>query len=111
MAAGGVRSSTVTVALQLAVFADASATVSVTAFCIPTLEQSNVDWEIVLETIVQLSLLPLSIIPTVTDALLPDKMTVGLLHSANGGVVSVTVTNALHMEKLPAASVTVRVMV
>ena len=77
----------------------------------PTWEQLNVDWEMVLETTVQLSLLPLSIIPTVTDALLPDKTTVGLLHSATGGVVSLTTTNALHMEKFPAASLFVSVIV
>jgi hypothetical protein len=108
---GGVLSSTVTLALQVPTLLAASVTVRVTIFCMPTLEQLKVDWEIVLETTVQLSVLPLSMIPTVTDAVLPDKTTVGLLHNAVGGVVSVTTTNALHMEKFPAASRIVNVIV
>ena len=75
MAAGGVRSSTVTVALQLAVLADASATVSVTALA-PRFEQSNKSGVTVLETIAQLSVLPLSISVAVIDAEFPANATV-----------------------------------
>ena len=103
-------STTVTLELQLFVFPAPSATVSVTMFS-PTSEQLKVDRDIFLETIPQLSKLALSMAPTVTEAVLPDKFMVTSRQIATGAVVSVTTTSALQIEKLPAASVTVRVIV
>ena len=110
MATGGVLSTTVTVAVHEEELPASSVTVNVTVFA-PSLLQSNDDGVTVLETIVQLSVLPLSICAAVIVALFPTNATVIFLHIAAGGVLSTTVTEAVHEEELPAASVTVNVTV
>ena len=98
----------VTVALQLEVLPEASATVSVVELD-PMFEQSNKSGVTALETIAQLSVLPLSTSIAVMEAEVPVSGMVIFLHMAAGGVTSVTVTIALQEEELFDASVAVKV--
>jgi hypothetical protein len=107
---GGVLSTTVTVAVQLAELLLESFTVSVTAFG-PLFAQVKVLGVTVRETMPQLSLLPLSTSAAVIDALPPAfRVTVMFLQTAVGGVVSVTVKVVVHVAALFDASFTVIVI-
>ncbi len=99
-AAGGVSSTTVTVAgaeFELPLW---SVTVSVTRFG-PRSEQSNKSGTTVLETMVQLSKLLLSICAAVMLTELPIRDTVISLVIAVGGVTSEMVTVALQLDAFP----------
>jgi hypothetical protein len=109
--AGGILSTTVTVAVQLAELLLGSFTVSVTAFG-PLLAQVKVLGVTVREAMPQLSLLPLSTSAAVIAAWpLASSATVMFLQTAVGGVVSFTVKFVVHVAVLFDASFTVIVMV
>ena len=105
---GGVLSTTVTVAEQLALFPLGSVTVRVTEFG-PLLAHVNVLGVTVRVAMAQLSLLPLSTSAPVMVAL-PDAFsaTVMFLHTAVGGIGSVTKNVVVHTVKLLLASLTVK---
>jgi hypothetical protein len=108
---GGVLSTTVTVAWQVAVLSAASFTVNVTLLA-PLLAHVNELGFTVRETMPQLSLLPLSTSAAVIEAFpLPSSATVMFLQTAVGGVVSLTVKVVVHEALLLASSFTVMVIV
>ena len=102
-------SSTVTTAIQVAVFPFTSKTVSVTSF-VPTLEQSNVSISIEIESTPQASELPPSTSAAVmTTVPLASNCTVMSWQTAMGATESSTVTSAIQLFTFPLASVTVSV--
>ena len=108
---GGVLSTIVTVAWQVAELLLASVTVNVTVFG-PLFAQVNVLGVTVREAIPQLSVLPPSTSAPVIEALpLASSDLVMFLQTAVGGVVSFTVKVVVQVAALFAASFTVIVMV
>jgi len=108
---GGVLSTTVTVAVHWLLLPLASVTVSVTVFG-PLLAQVKVLGLTVSESIPQLSLLPLSTSAPVIEALpLASNAFEMSLHTAVGGIASVTVNVVSHVVVLLLESLTVRVIV
>jgi hypothetical protein len=99
---------TVTVAVQVDVLPLASVTVRVT-WLAPAFDTVNVVFEAVVETIPQLSVLPPSICAAVIVATPLTRVTVMLLHTATGLMVSLIVTVARQLSLRPASSVTVKV--
>src|SRR3569832_1170868 len=98
---------TVTVALQVDELPEASATVS-TAAIGPSIAQVYTLGTTILDTIAQLSVLPLSTAPGMIEAVPPPFTdTVMSLHCATGGVTSVMVTVAVQLPEKPTTSATV----
>ncbi len=100
-----------TIAVQLLEFPFTSVAVSITVF-VPTSEQSKVVVFKLREAIPQASVVPLSISEVVIVPLpAPSKITVTSWHITLGGVLSTTVTIAVHVAVAPAAFATVKVTV
>lgn len=99
---------TVTVAVQVDLLPLASVTVRVTVLG-PTLATVNVVCDAVVDTMPQLSVLPPSICAAVMVAVPLTSVTVMLLQTATGLMVSSMVTVAWHESTLPLSSVTVKV--
>src|SRR5687767_10700823 len=74
-------------------------------------EQSNVSGVTVLDTMVQLSVLLLSISAAVIEAVLPLSVLAISWQITAGGIWSVTVTLAVQLDELPDASAAVKVAV
>ncbi len=111
IALGAILSTTVTVAVQLSVLPLASPTVKVTVFA-PRLEQLKLLGLTESEVTPQLSVLLLLINAAVTLPLpLAFKLTVRFRQIALGAMLSLTVTVAVQLSVLPAASPTVKVTV
>ena len=108
--AGLILSSTVTTDVQVAVLLLLSVTDRVTVFVSgldPKLLQLSVVLSMLNDFIPQISFDPLSICAALIVAFpLASSCTVIFLQMAVGGVLSITVTTALHSLKLPAESVT-----
>ena len=100
-------STTVTTATQSSVLPPSSVTVKVTLL-VPRSLQSKAVWLATMLTMVPLSVLPPSMFAATMLALpLASSWIVMFWHTATGGFTSVTVTVALQVLVLPAASVTV----
>src|SRR5258708_4808618 len=111
LAVGGVLSTTVTVAVQVATFLLLSVTVKVTVFG-PTLAQVKVFGLTLRLLMPQISLLPPSTSAAASVPLpAPSRTTVAALHLAVGGVLSTTVTVAVQAASLLLLPVTVKVTV
>ena len=110
IAVGATLSSTVTLAVQVAVFPPSSVTVSVTTLT-PTSAQVNV-FGLAAKVILQLSVEPPSIsAPVILAWPLASNCTVISWHTATGGILSSTVTVAVQLALFPLTSVTVTVTV